>query len=1024
MGKKFYALLLCALVSAMTVQMGFAQATASAGVQGTVSDPSSAVVPGATVKLFNKATGVTRTATTNNMGFYSFDLLAPGTYTVSVNKEGFSTSQSDQDLIVNRTATVNFALKTGSASETVEVTGVAPVIDQTSSSVGDDITPHQVENLPLNGRDFANLAYLAPGVKPVPSYDPTKNRIAVFAVNGSNGRNVNVTVNGIDDKDNTVGGPVMQLPLEAVQEFHISTQRFSAANGRSEGAAVNVLTKSGTNNYHGSLFIFDTETALNANDYFSEKSGSPTPQFSRQQFGGAFGGPIRKDKDFAFFALERQRESTAIPVTSQAFNELSLVQNLGAIPAHTIPTPYFDWRWTARYDHHFSDRESFFITYNSQKNNSLNDQSGNTNDLSAGNFTTNRLILANATLTSVLTNSMVNAFTAGYQYWNNLIDSNTRAPNLSFNNGSEYFGTNGNVPQGSVQKKWQIRDDLSITHGNHNFKMGEDFVYAPFIGGFFEFTPTMTYSFFDDPSVILSNSNGLYPQGFATPGAVQSIAFAEGNPVFSESAKMLGLYFQDDWKATHSLTLNLGLRWDKDFGLIGEQSIRANRTFLELAAINSPYAAKVPHTDNKDFSPRVGFAWDMHGTGRHVLRGGYGLYYGQTFINIPLFMEQQSNAQIFATVINITHSQGVACSVTSCAVPGTTIPLSSYRFGVDPAPVPPPARTTLPTRASGRLIDPNYRNPVSQQWNVGYEWAVDPKSAIIVDYVHELGLHESKRVNLNYTLPTGARVFDAAFAAAGQTLLGPITDDASYGRSRYDGLNVTYRRQLTKIFSIDTTYTLSRGLGYQGSAASFGNTAVIPTQPLRSTDFGPVPNDERHRWVAGTVVNLPWGFQLSPFVQLASARPYNPSEGIDLYGLGSSNGTVHAIVYKSSPTDFRGPTIAGNAAVAAKQASSLTSFLNNCLAAGQCEEAPFDSARGQTFFQLDTRVTKFIKFGETKSLALMFQGFDLTNRANFGNDFFTSVRSATFGTPAGYINPSGAVTPKSFRAEFGAQFRF
>ena len=151
----------------------------------------------------------------------------------------------------------------------------------------------RIVELPLNGRDFGNLAYLAPGAKPVDSYDPTKNRISIFGINGSSGRNVNVTVNGVDNKDNTVGGPVMQLPLEAVQEFNISTQRFSAANGRSEGAAINVITKSGTNAYHGALYGFFRDQALNANDFFSKQGGSDTPPYSRNSAVPSAGRSLR-----------------------------------------------------------------------------------------------------------------------------------------------------------------------------------------------------------------------------------------------------------------------------------------------------------------------------------------------------------------------------------------------------------------------------------------------------------------------------------------------------------------------------------------------------------------------------------------------------------------------------------------------------------------------------------------------------------------------------------------------------------
>src|SRR2546427_4249715 len=181
--------------------------------------------------------------------------------------------------------------------------GESELVSREKTDISLNITPRDIESMPLNGRDFANLAYLAPGASPVDSYDPTKNRIAIFGINGSSGRNVNVTVNGIDNKDNTVGGPVMQFPLGAIQEFYISTQRFSAANGRSEGAAVNVITKSGSNNWHGTLYFFDTETSMNANDFISKQNGEPTPEFSRQQFGGSIGGPLPKDKEFFFFSL-------------------------------------------------------------------------------------------------------------------------------------------------------------------------------------------------------------------------------------------------------------------------------------------------------------------------------------------------------------------------------------------------------------------------------------------------------------------------------------------------------------------------------------------------------------------------------------------------------------------------------------------------------------------------------------------------------------------------------------------------
>src|SRR5215471_246305 len=283
----------------------YGQVNATGTIEGIVADKSGAVVPSVDVKLASRATGLTRETKTNAVGQYRFELLPAGTYQVRATVPGFATaSYENVGVAVSQTTTVDVSLSPSTQSETVTVeSSGAPLVDTTKTDVSLPISTQQIQDLPLNGRDFVNLAYLAPGARPVNSYDPTKNRIGVFGVDGSSGRNVNVTVNGIDDKDNTVGGPVMQLPLEAVQEFNISTQRFSAANGRSEGAAITAITKSGTNNFHGSLYLFDRNQALNANDYFSEKAGNPKSDYGRQQFGGAIGGPIKKDKDFIFFTL-------------------------------------------------------------------------------------------------------------------------------------------------------------------------------------------------------------------------------------------------------------------------------------------------------------------------------------------------------------------------------------------------------------------------------------------------------------------------------------------------------------------------------------------------------------------------------------------------------------------------------------------------------------------------------------------------------------------------------------------------
>ena len=1032
LGLCIFALLLGALSGDM-----YAQATASASLQGTLTDQSGAVISGATVTLTSKDQGWTRTTTTTNTGYYRFELLPPGTYSLKITQAGFATIKVEQaEVLVGQVVTLDFSMKPGQVSETVMVSEQAPIVDTEKTQVGLQITPSDIRDLPLNGRDFGNLAYLAPGARPVDSYDPTKNRIAVFGINGSSGRNVNMTINGIDDKDNTVGGPVMQLPLNAVQEFVISTQRFSAANGRSEGAAVNVVTRSGSNAWHGGSYFYDTHTELNANNAISKESRSPTPQFERQQFGGDVEFPIRRDKDFGFFVLERQREHTSIPVNATALNELTIVKNqnnplLNPDPAPVIATPYFDWRYNGRYDHRFNDRQGLVVSYSAQNNDGLNDQSNSLNDLTAGNFTTNHLIIGNATLNSVFGPRTVNAFTVGYQYWNNLIDSKLKVPTFTFPGGIN-FGTNGNVPQQSIQKKWQFRDDLSITHGKHTFKPGIDFVWEPELGGFFEFNPTLEIDFFAVPTTITTDT-ATYPQGFATPGTVSGMSNTAGDPHFflNNGAKMLGLYFQDDWKVTRRLTLNLGLRWDKDFNLIGGADQGNSRTFQQLKAIGNPYAASLPHDDNKDFSPRVGFAWDATGQGRHIVRGGSGFYFGQTFENIPLFMLQQANATIFNTTFAITaNGPGQPCGSVSkpvpCEnVPGTNIPLNQWRFGVDPMPTNQPPSSQLANGAVGRLMDPNYRNPVSEQWNAGYTWAPNSISVIEVDYIHELAIRESKTININpVNLALGARPLSAAFQSAGLPVLGRIDNEESIGRSRYDGLNVAYRRRMSKRFSINTSYVLSKAVAYKGNAAAFRNRPSDPSKPFDPIDLGPVPTDERHRFVLSGVFTLPAGFQVAPIFQASSARPYDGIEGSDVLGIGSGRGNYNIVVPNTDPNNLTWSLTTPSPATGKPPLSN--SDLRNCLFVSMtCHAIGFDKLRGDPFVNMDLRAAKNLKLREHMNLQLIAQFFDLFNRANFGNNFSGNVRSTSlFLNHTNFITPNGVIVPKAFRAEFGAEFRF
>ncbi|MFL6427616.1 MAG: hypothetical protein ACJ71S_05180, partial [Acidobacteriaceae bacterium] len=822
-------------------------------------------------------------------------------------------------------------------------------------------------------------------------------------------------------------------------------------------------TKSGTNQFHGSLYGFFRTQAIQSNNYFAEKSGQAKPDYSRQQYGGAIGGPIRRDKDFGFFAYEGLRERSSISTNPDSFEELTVAANVAkqqpglfAVPpqpSRTIPTPFDEKRYNGRIDHTFNDKHKAFVSYIAQDNKSNNDQANARVDLTQGNFTINDLILANITLSSLLTPNTVNNFTVGFQYWNNLIDSKLRAPTITFPDTTQ-FGTNVNVPQKSSQHKFQFRDDLSYTHGKHTLRGGVDYVYEPQLGGFFENNPTPEFDFVDSPQNLLDPTK--YANGFSTPGAVISMTGTSGNPNFQLSPKMLGLYFEDDFRITTRLLINAGIRYDRDIDTYGIDKQKISRTHQELLAAAATGIPTVPPTvnpttylagytpdltniggvftglpknDNLDISPRIGFSYDLLGNGRFVLHGGYGLYFGQSFENIPLFMIQQANDTVFANTFSIACSGpgDTSCSAAENSVPGTGIVLSQYRYGIDPPPVIPPAGHDLAGGSVGRIMDPSYRNPYTQQINVGFQYAPNNFSVIEVDYVQARGLHDDKTVNINpiQYFSDKTRPFSAAFAAAGVPKLGRIADEQSIGRSYYDGLNVSYRQQMWKRFTGTVNYTFAKALGFEGGAASFRNTATNPfLGQFRRQDYGATPSDERHHVTASATLNLPWKIEISPIFQIGTGRPVDIAQASsDLWGIGSGRGNPHAIV----PI---GASLTNPASYVAMAGISGSDY-KTCLTAGTCQEVSYANYRGPAFAELDARIGKTVTIADRYNINLFFQGFDLTNRANFGSnldnfvsDFDPDPSVNTFLKPIDFITPNSTVLPKSFTGEFGARFSF
>src|SRR5688572_25145434 len=404
---------LAVLISGASARPLFAQAT-TGEVTGRVNDSGGLPVPGVTVTASSTATGFSRSAVTSEDGTYTITLLPPGRYNVAAEVTGFRRAvRQDVDIAVGSRPTILLELQVGALTEAVQVTGATPLIETTRSDISGVVTSRDIASLPTLNRTFANIAITMPEARPAGNFDPTKTRVGNFAMSGGDGRQLDVNVDGGDNKDNVVGSLLQNFAYESVQEFQVLQHRWTAESGRAVGGVVNVITKSGTNELRGSALGTFRNDALTAQDFFQKRTGAVKPSFERWEYGGSVGGPIRRDRLFFFAALERFDEpGSETPIRSDAiFREVAAIPGAEAVRA--IPTPYDDTLFTAKIDQQISQRQNLAYRFSLQKNSSPNDQiaSPAATDLNGGNTNTNDLFSFVAKHTLSIGSNKLNDFT-------------------------------------------------------------------------------------------------------------------------------------------------------------------------------------------------------------------------------------------------------------------------------------------------------------------------------------------------------------------------------------------------------------------------------------------------------------------------------------------------------------------------------------------------------------------------------------------------------------------------------------
>jgi outer membrane receptor protein involved in Fe transport len=924
-------------------------------IAGRVVDEQDAGIVDAAVTARNIDTGFVREVRTDSSGLYVLNALPAGWYDVSSSSPGLARFEGTAIMVnVARTTDLDIVLRVAQLAETVTVTAQAPVVSVTSSTIGQVVETTRLESLPLNGRQFANLAATVPGVGLGFHSDLTKSTQYSPQISGGNGRNVNYVVDGGDNNDDTVGGALQLFPLEAIQEFNVMTQRFDAEHGRG-GAVLNVVTKSGTNDVHGSWFTLFRDDGLNAQTFTERINHIEKQDYRRQQFGGSVGGPIVADKAHYFGAYERTQQDTKQVVNTLglfpaedgiyhvSFRETIFTGKLTAAPT---PAHYLALRYARD-----TNSQPTGATLRAARSSWAT--SGNTYDSLNANH-------------NWIVGQSLNEFVFQYSTFVNDIPATSEGPHLRFPNGVT-AGTSPVAPQSTEQTKWQFRDDVSWTMSGiglgHQFRAGVNWIHEPHL-----FVR------------VAQGTSGIFTLGANDlNGPVTSVLVIGGNTELNIPLDTYSLYVQDDWRVNPRLTLNLGLRWDYVSGIPFDQERNPNFRLLQAAGRTGRFAGTAledfgesTRGDKDNIQPRLGFVYDMDGTGGQVLRGGWGIYTDFAY----------TNANVLTAAIDAAGGGGpvfVANAPNGIRRPDGTLfrvsdPLSTIASQnlVNPD-IPPLA---------GEVVSPRLEQPETHQTSLGWTRGIDRSTWVSADYVHVTGR------NLNLRLRPNAIV-------NGRRYLGdlPIQPNSigfrtavSKGSSTYDALILAVRRRATNGLDVNAWYTLSKATSDVGTAYDeiVQNLVQDVTNPFADVQNGPsTRTDARHRFSVSAIIEVPLGVRVAPVFLYRSALPTHSFEGIDLNADGNANDkTARAYRYAGLNDD-------GSARVEEN---------------GACETV--NCSRRAPFSQLNLRISRLFPLWRSVRIEAIGEVFNLFNAKNPSLGLTTQRLSPNGASLSSFMQPT------------------
>lgn len=1015
------------------------------GMQGTVMDESGAVIPGAEITITNSNTALVRNVITGPTGLYEADLLPAGTYEVEVKMPGFQTQKRVVTVITGSSTRADCTLKVGTAEQVVIVEGAAPRLSYESHKIDGVVQRVQIENLPLNGRNFLQLAFLEPGVTVSTGSLAQYNAQFHVSVLGGSSSQTRITVDGANIVNAIEGGTQQNFSQEVVQEFQISSVNFDLSTGITGVGAVNIITRSGSNDFHGSAYFFFRDNHMAAYPELGRNPFNPDPAFGRRQSGFYVGGPIKRDKLLFFFNLEHINQDAVVParLLEPEFAKFSGIFN----------NPYTGKQLTGRLDALLNQSHSLFFRYSHDGNDGFGPRGGAplpSNWLANVNWADQGVL----SLTSVFNPTLVNQFRSSYTYWHNRnlfptpdLCRNCLGlgfPQISVVGTALTIGNTTNAPQGRDLRRYIFSDDVTWERGSHRVRFGGEWEYQRGTG-FWAFLEPAAMVLWSPDIVRLYNSRVpaaaqiLIPSTFNTiqdilqlplAGFSTGIGDPSQPPPFqverADHSNRLHLYWYDTWRIHSRFTLNFGLAWSYESNLLNHDLAKPDY----LAPILGAGGLRPERHDPNNFSPALGFAWKASNDNKTVVRGGAGVYYG----TMELWKRLIERAIIGPRGNGRFPIPGSFVPNPIPGLPGVPLgrPLSftslptafrgTHLMAILPAVrtniqklLGDPKNTDLSIRnievfkSGSDLLLREFTAPYTEHFNLGIQREIFRDLVVTADFVFRQSIHEDMG-NVDYNRWDSVRgpVMPPCRSAAefsnpkAVCSAGAISFRPTSGRSNYKALLLKANKRMSGRTQFLASYALASHNGFNG----------IVNNDDWFESFG--PRGAHHILNVSGIIQLPKDFQVSFISVISTQGPFNASiSGVDFNGDGTNNDRLPG----SKQNQF-------NRSLGKQDLIQLVNNFNQTLAGKKTPRGqtiptlvlPPRFAFGDNFYSQDLRLSKSFSFAESNKLTLMAEVFNLLNIANLGGFSGNLRNTALFGQPTSRVaQVFGSGGPRAFQ---------